>query len=89
MIQIIEDNLDSLKMLCHQYQVSRLEIFGSAVEGSFDPEVSDLDFLVEFNHVPDLDAANQYFGLLFDIETLFKRPVDLVCATAMRNEDVS
>jgi predicted nucleotidyltransferase len=29
--------------LCRQYGVSRLEVFGSAVDGRFNPDLSDVD----------------------------------------------
>lgn len=32
-----------------------------------------------------MGPADQYFGLLADLETLLDRPVDLVCVKAMRN----
>jgi len=49
MISFIEENYESLKRLCKQYRVKRFEVFGSALTSEgFDPENSDLDFLVEF-----------------------------------------
>lgn len=85
MIPLLEQNRQALADLCRKHHVERLEIFGSAATGRFQSDTSDLDFLVSFNHAPDLNAADQYFGLLFDLETLFNRRIDLVCATAMRN----
>ena len=57
MIDLIEDNYESLRRLCKQYRVKRLEVFGSALSGDgFDAEKSDLDFLVEF--LPLAPGAN-------------------------------
>ena len=40
---------DEIVALGRRYRVSRLRVFGSAVRGTdFDPERSDVDFLVEF-----------------------------------------
>jgi predicted nucleotidyltransferase len=64
--------------------VQRLELFGSAVEGCELPD-SDLDFLVDFGNGPTSGYADAYFGLLEALEELFKRPVDLVVASAIRN----
>ncbi len=86
MIPFIEDNRLSIEALCKKYGVARLEVFGSAVDGTFDPRTSDLDFLVTFGPpLAGMDAADQYFELLFDLEALFRRRIDLVCAKAIRN----
>ncbi len=85
MIQLLLDKRDLIEALCRKYHVATLEVFGSAAGGNFDPETSDLDFLVEFQRVDVMNAADQYFGLLEDLETLFARRVDLVCTVAMRN----
>lgn len=71
--------------LCGKYGVARLEIFGSASGEGFDSRASDLDFLVEFNRMDTMNLADQYFGLLADLEKLFERRIDLVMARAMRN----
>jgi predicted nucleotidyltransferase len=86
MISLIEDNRPAIEALCKRYGVARLEMFGSAADGTFDPKTSDLDFLVTFGPpAAGMDAADQYFGLLFDLQELFQRRIDLVCAKAMRN----
>ena len=85
MIPAIETRADELRRLCRQYGVRRLDLFGSAATGPYDPEESDLDFLVEFQ--PEaLDAyADAYFGLLEALGQLFGRPVDLVVESAIKN----
>ena len=86
MIGLIEDNYESLKHLCKQYHVQRLEVFGSALTGDeFNPESSDLDFLVEFLPLKPGEHADSYFGLLEAIEDLFNRHVDLVMTRAIKN----
>lgn len=70
--------------LCQRFHVRRLSIFGSAVTSAFDPETSDVDFLVEFD-----DGATDLFGAYFDLkealETLLGRPVDLVTPKSLEN----
>ena len=83
MITLIEQHHDALVELCRRYHVSRLEVFGSAAER--DAGARDIDFLVEFQATEEMGPADQYFGLLAELEALFDRPVDLVCAGAMRN----
>ena len=85
MIHLIEANRPALERLCAAYRVARLEVFGSAAAGDFNPQSSDLDFLVEFHRSADISAADQYFGLLEGLQDLFRRNIDLVEAGAMRN----
>src|SRR5438876_87045 len=49
MIAILDQHRDEIAELCRKYRVQRLESFGSAARGDFDPNRSDLDFLVEFD----------------------------------------
>jgi uncharacterized protein len=72
--------------LCRRYKVRRLEIFGSATTEEFDLHNSDVDFLVEFGSLAEGQHADAYFGLLADLESLLGRPVDLVMASAVRNQ---
>lgn len=85
MIALIEEKRDEIERLCAHYGVRRLELFGSAAGGDFEPERSDLDFLVEFQDLPLDRYADSYFGLLFALEDLFGRHVDLVMTSAIRN----
>ncbi len=71
--------------MCRRFHVRRLEVFGSAVGSDFDPDRSDVDLLVEFEPLGPKSHANDYFGLLEALESLFERPVDLVSARAIRN----
>ena len=86
MISFIEENYESLKRLCKKYRVKRFEVFGSALSGEgFDPENSDLDFLVEFLPLQPGEHADAYFGLLEALQDLFRRTIDLVETKAIRN----
>lgn len=82
---LVESRLPMLRQLCARHRVGRLELFGSATGPRFDPQTSDLDFLVDF---PDLEPGRRfssYFGLKEDLEALFGRPVDLVMSRAIQN----
>jgi predicted nucleotidyltransferase len=59
-------------------------VFGSAVTDEFDPERSDVDFLVEFGDEGN-GGLDTYFGFKWSLEELLGRPVDLVAPTAMQN----
>lgn len=82
---LVKNKIADLARLCAKHCVSRLELLGSAVAGDFDPERSDFDFLVEFRREKEINAADQYFGLLEDLEELFGRHIDLVETGAMHN----
>ncbi|MFZ4893470.1 nucleotidyltransferase family protein [Plantibacter sp. Mn2098] len=75
---------DAIATVCRAHGVSRLQVFGSAVTGQFDPVRSDIDFFVDFG--PEVvDRFDAYFGLKEDLEQLLDRPVDLVVSTAVAN----
>lgn len=76
---------DQLRVLCQRYGVRRLELFGSAVRGGFDPATSDYDFFVDFGDQPATGSFKRYMGLKFDLEALLGRDVDLVEAGAVTN----
>jgi predicted nucleotidyltransferase len=83
------DPIDALRPeiteLCRRHHVKTLEVFGSAVNGTFDPRRSDLDFLVDFQPMPPSLHAKSYFGLWFALQDLFGRKVDLVETPAVTN----
>ncbi len=61
-------------------------MFGSAARGvDFQPDVSDVDFLVVFDPASRLPPLDGFFGLLAELSSLLGRPVDLVEAGAVRN----
>jgi uncharacterized protein len=86
MISLIEQNMEAIRELCRRYGVARLEVFGSATDGTFAPERSDIDFLVEF--MPDYDLGPwmaKYHDLRDELKSLLGLEVDLVMAGAPKN----
>jgi len=86
MIALVEQHLESIRDLCREFGVLRLDLFGSAATGDFDPERSDIDFLVEYP--PDYDFGHwltRYFALKERLEVLLGHPVDLIMSGAPRN----
>lgn len=84
--ELIAEHSAALRALCERYGVRRLEIFGSATTGRFDPDRSDLDFLVEYDEAGrHRDPFEALFGLRDGLETLFGRKVDLVNAKGIEN----
>jgi len=84
-IPLVSDNRAEIAALCERYGVRRLELFGSAVKGTFDPVTSDLDFIVDLGpYEPNL--ATRSIHLANDLEALFGRSVDLVTASSIRHQ---
>ena len=75
---LIENHQQDMEALCRRYAVRKLRLFGSAATGLFDPDRSDLDFLVEFDKPEGMDKFEQYFGLQQELVKLFGLEVDLV-----------
>ena len=83
MISIVEDRRAEIAALCERYGVERLDLFGSAAGDGFDPEASDLDYVVSFEKRDPPELFDRYFGLEEDLEALFGRGVDLVTEGAL------
>jgi uncharacterized protein len=84
--QLIEPKLDELAVLCRRLGVRRLDLFGSAATGRFDPIHSDLDFLVEFEPAPlGGRYAKAAFELRSSLERLFEKPIDLLTESMLEN----
>jgi predicted nucleotidyltransferase len=82
---VIEARRAEVAAICARFGVRRLELFGSAATGAFDPAHSDVDFLVAFDPGRRIDPLEQYFGLKEALEALFGRSVDLVEEGASSN----
>lgn len=85
MVDFIEKHRREISQLCSRFNVSRLEVFGSALSEDFDRFSSDIDFLVEFKPLQQGRYADAYFGLLEELKNLLGRDIDLVMTRAIRN----
>jgi len=87
MNQLVERNLEAIRALGRRYDVARLEVFGSANTVDFDPERSDVDFLVADPPGYDFGA---WLGRVQDLEAelseVLRRNVDLVLTSALENK---
>ena len=86
MLPILTAQRETMNNLCRRFGVERLEVFGSAAGADFDPDHSDLDFLVRF---PSDYDFGPWMARLQEFEeklaALFQRPVDVVMESALRN----
>ena len=85
MIAIVTQKREQIAEHCRRLNVRKLDVFGSAANGNFNPETSDLDFLVEFNELETPGIADRYFDLEKSLMELFDKKVDLVMARHFEN----
>lgn len=85
MHSIIESHRDEIRQLCRRFGVQHLDVFGSAAGETFDPQRSDIDFIVDFGPGAQPDLFDRYFGLNEALAALFGRRVDLVMPGGMTN----
>jgi uncharacterized protein len=85
MNDLVDNRSAEVAELCKRLHVRRLDAFGSAVTGDFDPKSSDLDFLVELEPLPPAEYADAYFALKEGLESIFGRPVDLISSSSVVN----
>ena len=78
-------HLSEIAALCRRFGVARLDLFGSAARGDFDPATSDLDFLVAFQTEAKPRAFDNYFGLKEGLAEVLGRSIDLLTADSLRN----
>jgi predicted nucleotidyltransferase len=83
---IIREHLDAIVRLARAYEVERLEVFGSVMTDRFDPERSDVDFLVSMRERGALDDFRRYVALGEALEAELPVPFDLVFADALRRD---
>ena len=83
-MNIINQNIDSIRKLCQSHRVKSLYAFGSVLTDKFS-EKSDVDLIVDFDNIDLLDYADNYFDFKYSLESAFNRPVDLLEEKAIRN----
>jgi hypothetical protein len=84
-IALIEQQKTSIADLCRRHEVRRLDLFGSAVRGDFQPERSDLDFIVQFTRTGYAGYADAFLDFAEALERLLGRKVDLLTERMIRN----
>lgn len=85
MLVLSGEKLDAIADLCRAYGVKRLDLFGSAATGSFEPGRSDVDLLVDFGDMGGRAKAHAYFDLQDGLREVLGAEVDLVMVAAVKN----
>lgn len=84
MISLLKAHRKEIAVLCKQHGIVRLEVFGSAATGRFDPTTSDLDFVVDLGGY-EPGVARRFFDFAEALEKLLGRDVDLITEAQIRN----
>ena len=85
MESLISNNLSAIKILFKRYDVKEAYLFGSAAKNKLRSD-SDIDFLINFSNKTDFESyGNNYFNLLYALQDLLKRNVDLIAEETLSN----
>lgn len=84
MIALLSNSKRPIAALCQTYGVAKLEVFGSAATGDFDPVRSDIDLIVSFaDESPGL--ARRFVDFANELETVLGCRVDLLIDKPFKN----
>ncbi len=84
MIALVEEKKDDIAALCRRFSIQRLDLFGSAATGDFDPETSDLDFVVDLGEYDDT-VHLRYLGLVAGLQDILECEIDVLTADTIRD----
>ena len=84
MIDLVANKRAEIAALCRRYDIERLDLFGSAATGAFNPATSDLDFVVDLGQYEEA-VAGRYLDFIAAIDDLFGRSVDMVTVHSIKN----
>jgi predicted nucleotidyltransferase len=81
----IKDHLPEIKNLLRRYSVESAYLFGSAAKNVVHQN-SDVDFLIRFRNDLDYETySDNYFGLLYSLQALLQKNVDLIAEETLSN----
>jgi len=84
MIAVVADKSKDIAELCRRFSIRRLDLFGSAADGRFDPDTSDIDFLVDLGEY-EPHVADRFLDFADALEELLGRRVDLTTVPSVTN----
>lgn len=83
-MELIDQHISDLKILCDKYYVSELYVFGSVANGKV-TDKSDIDLLVRFSDVDPLEYYDNYMDFKESLSALFARDIDLIEMQTIKN----
>jgi len=88
MVETVSDHIEAIKKVCKKMQLKSLYLFGSGSTKKNHTEESDLDFIFKFkkdeNGLPI--SGYDYFDLMFDLEKITGKKIDLVAEEKIKNK---
>lgn len=84
MISLLTDNKNAIADICRQFGIRKLDVFGSAATGEFDPDSSDIDFIVDLGGY-ERGVSRRFFRFADALEELFGCSVDLITEEQISN----
>ena len=81
----ISKKRNDFTILCKSHNVKYIYAFGSSISDKFDPERSDIDLLVEIDSNDPIDRGEKLISLWDLFEDFFKRKVDMLTDSSIRN----
>lgn len=88
MIAIVKNNLEKIIATCRKMHVKSLYLIGSGARGDDFKNDSDLDFVFQFEKNSEglHKAVYDYFDLLFTLEEITGRKIDLIAEEKILNK---
>jgi predicted nucleotidyltransferase len=77
--------LEQLYNICKKYDVVSLYVFGSAINGNFNPKTSDIDLIIELDDSDPVAKGEKLMKIWTEAEELFGRKVDLLTNKKIKN----
>ena len=86
MHSLIQERKGLISELCKRFNVSKLEVFGSAARSEdFVPGHSDIDFAVEFFRPRKMGPLEEFFDFQSELSKVLGQEVDLIELGAVKN----
>ncbi len=89
MVTLVSDKINEIQIACKEMHVASLYLFGSGARTNDFNTDSDLDFLYSFQTDEGgylLPPFYDYFDLLWKLETITGKKVDLVAEKVIKNK---
>jgi len=84
MIDLISSKHDRIAELCRQFRIRKLDVFGSAATGAFNPESSDSDLVVDLGEY-EPGVTRRFMGFADALESELGHRVELITEAQIQN----
>ena len=81
---VLDKHITDINQLCSNHKVKELYAFGSVLSDKFNKD-SDIDLLVNFEHIDVSLYADNYFDFKFSLQKILNRSIDLLEEKAIKN----